>query len=127
MKETSREPKYPWCTGAPRPVLLSCVDSGDHFITYYLAPIVAESGTGILQFHNVREVSQTVVNDEENKLLLPPYNLLRDSISTFDGATYVFFHNEYFRIVGDLIDERLGGVDNSMNLRRLLNPEMDRY
>jgi hypothetical protein len=92
-----------------------------------LAPVVAESGTGILQFRNVTEVSQIVVNDEENELIRPPYSLSRDSICALDGAAYVFFHNEYFRIVGDLVDERLGGADNSTNLHQLVNPEMDRY
>jgi hypothetical protein len=126
MSAISRQPKYPWCTGAPRPVLLSCADSEDHLVTYFVAPIVGRAGTGIIRFRNVTELSHVVMNNDKNNLFSAPHSLLEDSISILDGTTYLFFHNEYFRIKGDLVEESLGDSSNSLNISAAINLGMDR-
>ena len=122
---TARDPKYPWCTGAPRPVLISCADSSTCQISYYVAPIVDESSTAVISFNNVTGLSHFTQNDAENDLLCEE-RFQRDMICSDDGIHYLFFHNEYFRVIGAIAEERLSNGSNTENVAESLSPEMNR-
>ncbi len=119
------DPKFPWCTGAPRPVLLSCADSGDCQISYYTAPVVSVGETAVISFRNVEQILHVIQNDDENALLIEG-GAKRDMICS-DGKThFLMFHNEYFSVVGELVEERIGGSSNSSNVSLIAGSEIDR-
>jgi len=105
--------------------MISCVDSSDFQISYYVAPVVDDSSTAIISFRNVRELSHFVKNDAANNLLREE-GFSRDMICSDGDTHYLFFHNEYFRVVGDVAEQRLSDDSNSANLASIIGPEMNR-
>ena len=119
-------PKFPWCTVAPRPVLLSCADADEVTISYYVCPAVESGVTAVLTFSSVTSVRHQIVNDTENELLDTHPRFQRDMIH-FDGrTTWLLFHNEYFEIVGKLAIEEISELHNTENVERRLCLEMNR-
>lgn len=120
------EPKFPWCSAAPRPVLLSCADAEEVTISYYVCPAVRSGATAVLTFSSVTSVRHHIVNDSENELLRIHPELQRDMMH-FDGrTTWLLFHNEYFEIVGKLADEKIGELHNTENIEKRLSLALNR-
>ena len=119
-----REPKFPWCTGAPCPIMLTCEDHERYTICYKVAPVVTSCSTATLEFENVRSISHYVINDDANEHLVNA-PLLHDSIAESAGKTYLFFHNEYFVIDGRIAKEEKGEALNAANIVKWSNTMRD--
>ena len=122
-------PKYPWCTGAPRPSLISNMDAEEAIISYYTAPICETlCKTAIIKVKGVTRLESRYLNDSYNSHLASGF--MRDNIyvDKADGLNkYIFiFHNESFIIFGKNIEEMPGGESNSKNLSLFCNIEYDR-
>jgi hypothetical protein len=122
-------PRYPWCTGAPRPTLISNLDAQVAIISYYTAPIChAHCRTAVIELRGVVRLESMAVNDEENVFLRS--GLTRDVIHVKQLASaveYLFlFHNEWIRATAAALQEFPGGGALMDNLKRHCHPDFDR-
>nr|WP_320009410.1 hypothetical protein [uncultured Desulfobulbus sp.] len=124
-----KEPVYPWCTGVPRPTVITNLDVGEVMIFYYTAPVCASiCKIAVMKLSGVRGVESRSINDEENHYLRS--GLLRDSIyCKIKGKQkeYIFlFHNEIIKVVADSLKELPGEDSLIANLKKHYNSEFER-
>lgn len=124
-----RDPAYPWCTGVPRPTLVTNLDAGEAMIFYYTVPILASCcKTAVIKLHGVVGIESRFVNDEENEYLRS--GLMRDAIYEKDKGKqreYLFlFHNEVIVATADSLQELPGEETFMANFIRHHNPSFER-
>jgi hypothetical protein len=127
MKKIS--PKYPWCTGAPRPTLMANLDAQEAIVSYYTAPICrSRCKTAVIKLTGVVRLESRSVNDEENTYLRS--GLMRDVIYVKQGARtseyLLLFHNELTKATAADMEEQPGGDSFMDNLRLFYNSDFDR-
>ncbi len=123
------ELKFPWCTGAPRPTLLSNMDVGEVIVSYYTAPICVEvCSTAIIIFSGVSSIKHEIINDIDNIFIKA--GAQRDSLNVIEengSKKYVlFFHNEYVAISAKSYDEVAGKDSVIENINWRINADYKR-
>lgn len=123
------EPKYPWCTGVPRPTLITNLDVEEAYIFYFTAPIcLPQCKMAVLKLKGIVQIESHYVNDEENSYLQA--GLMRDVIYVKEGAKkneYLFlFHNEWIQATASALEEVPGADGLLENLQTHIHSDFER-
>lgn len=123
------DPKYPWCTGVPRPTLVSNIDAQEVLVSYFTAPICEPiCRTALIRFLGATRVESRSENDDHNPWL--KRGIPRDCICVRrrDGRNEytLLFHNEVIVVLADAFEELPGAPTALENLARLSGDAYER-
>lgn len=118
--------KYPCCTCAPRPIVISNMDAAKLIISYYTAPICENlCRTAILQFGGIEYLEHKYLNDENNEYILRGY--ARDSIHIIGSGEYlILMHNEYIIVKANSVKQFRGEETASKNALKHITKKFER-